>query len=270
MSRKSFIEDHPEGFEPESGAWGRAGYTRVILKAADEEAVGEAITLAWRNTRRVRERNADDALERRASTGVLGSGFCGSGFFWFRVRTILRPLPASRRAFRTEPRTANRNLEPGTQNRTQNPAPSTQNHCEVGYYRHRECLSRPGSPPRHRVLGRNGADRRHHDRQRHLPHTAHNRRPRPKPARDHGALDRLRSDQHLRRTDGGGTELDAAAAWRRVCLPARGLRRCRGVRLRLVVRAGHDTDHRCRACHGLLGIPAQPAWHAGGQLRRCR
>jgi hypothetical protein len=33
---------------PESGAWGRAGWTRIQLAAADEEMVGEALTLAWR------------------------------------------------------------------------------------------------------------------------------------------------------------------------------------------------------------------------------
>ena len=36
-------------FAPENGAWGRQGCTRVTLKAADEETVGEALTLAWRN-----------------------------------------------------------------------------------------------------------------------------------------------------------------------------------------------------------------------------
>ena len=35
-------------FSPESGAWGRAGSTRIQLAAADEELVGEALTLAWR------------------------------------------------------------------------------------------------------------------------------------------------------------------------------------------------------------------------------
>jgi hypothetical protein len=49
--QKEFVEGHPGAFEPESGAWGRSGYTRVILNAADEEAVGEALTLAWQNTR---------------------------------------------------------------------------------------------------------------------------------------------------------------------------------------------------------------------------
>jgi hypothetical protein len=48
-----FIEDHPGAFEPEAGAWGRSGCTRIVLKAADEEAVGEALTLAWQNMRRV-------------------------------------------------------------------------------------------------------------------------------------------------------------------------------------------------------------------------
>ena len=47
--QKDFIEAHPEMFVPESGAWGRSGCTRVLLKAAREDAVGEALTLAWQN-----------------------------------------------------------------------------------------------------------------------------------------------------------------------------------------------------------------------------
>ena len=47
----SFIADDPEAFTPEAGAWGRQGCTRVILKAATEDTVGEALTLAWRNTK---------------------------------------------------------------------------------------------------------------------------------------------------------------------------------------------------------------------------
>jgi hypothetical protein len=39
----------PDAFAPESGAWGRQGYTRVHLKHADAEHVGEAMTLAWQN-----------------------------------------------------------------------------------------------------------------------------------------------------------------------------------------------------------------------------
>jgi hypothetical protein len=51
-----FVEDHPEIFSPENGAWGRQGCTRVELSAADEETLGEAMTLAWQlaaATRRV-------------------------------------------------------------------------------------------------------------------------------------------------------------------------------------------------------------------------
>ena len=48
----SFIENHPDGFAPEAGAWGRSGCTRVTLKAVDEDTVGEALTLAWRNTKK--------------------------------------------------------------------------------------------------------------------------------------------------------------------------------------------------------------------------
>jgi hypothetical protein len=42
-----FVRDHPDAFEPESGAWGRAGCTRVLLDAVAEDALGEAMTLAW-------------------------------------------------------------------------------------------------------------------------------------------------------------------------------------------------------------------------------
>jgi len=52
----SLIEDHPDTFAPEAGAWGRSGCTRVILKAADEDAVGEALTLAWQNTKRTQRK----------------------------------------------------------------------------------------------------------------------------------------------------------------------------------------------------------------------
>jgi hypothetical protein len=42
-----FIEEAPRMFEPVAGAWGRGGATSVLLAAADEEIVGEALTLAW-------------------------------------------------------------------------------------------------------------------------------------------------------------------------------------------------------------------------------
>lgn len=48
----AFVEDHPEAFTPEAGAWGRSGCTRVILTAVGEDALGKALTLAWRNTRK--------------------------------------------------------------------------------------------------------------------------------------------------------------------------------------------------------------------------
>lgn len=43
-----FVDEAPGVFSPESGAWGRAGSTRIQLAEADEELVGEALTLAWR------------------------------------------------------------------------------------------------------------------------------------------------------------------------------------------------------------------------------
>jgi hypothetical protein len=48
--QQAFVEDDPEVFTPENGAWGRQGCTAVRLALADEERVGEALTLACRNT----------------------------------------------------------------------------------------------------------------------------------------------------------------------------------------------------------------------------
>jgi hypothetical protein len=47
--QQAFLSDHPRVFKPESGAWGRQGCTAVRLDAVDEETLGEALTLAWRN-----------------------------------------------------------------------------------------------------------------------------------------------------------------------------------------------------------------------------
>ena len=47
-----FVNDHPATFAPENGAWGRQGCTRVRLEGADEETIGEAMTLAWQHTAR--------------------------------------------------------------------------------------------------------------------------------------------------------------------------------------------------------------------------
>ena len=43
-----FLERAPGAFSPAAGAWGRGGWTIVKLAEADEESVGEALTLAWR------------------------------------------------------------------------------------------------------------------------------------------------------------------------------------------------------------------------------
>ena len=48
QDQADFIAAAPDAFMPESGAWGRAGWTRIQLAGADEEIVGEALTLAWR------------------------------------------------------------------------------------------------------------------------------------------------------------------------------------------------------------------------------
>src|SRR5262245_20847215 len=53
--QQRFVQDFPETFAPENGAWGRQGCTRVTLAVADEETIGEAMTLAWQEMIRTRE-----------------------------------------------------------------------------------------------------------------------------------------------------------------------------------------------------------------------
>jgi len=66
--QRDAVRDHPRAFSPESGAWGRQGCTRVHLAAADEEAVGEALTFAWKTT--VKSKTATGPRSRRPA----GSG----------------------------------------------------------------------------------------------------------------------------------------------------------------------------------------------------
>ena len=47
--QQRFVTDAPEVFVPEKGAWGVQGATAVQLQSVDEEALGEALTLAWQN-----------------------------------------------------------------------------------------------------------------------------------------------------------------------------------------------------------------------------
>ena len=50
--QQQFVGEH-RAFAPENGAWGRQGCTQVRLDAVDEETLGEALTLAWRNVGRM-------------------------------------------------------------------------------------------------------------------------------------------------------------------------------------------------------------------------
>ena len=48
--QKQFVHDAPKAFAPEKGAWGLQGCTAVRLDGVDEDVLGEAMTLAWRNS----------------------------------------------------------------------------------------------------------------------------------------------------------------------------------------------------------------------------
>jgi hypothetical protein len=45
-----FVRTEPKVFQPVKGAWGRKGCTTVILQAAREPSVRQALVAAWRNT----------------------------------------------------------------------------------------------------------------------------------------------------------------------------------------------------------------------------
>lgn len=48
--QRAFVHDQPAAFKPEKGAWGRQGCTVVLLESVNEDTLGEALTLAWRNS----------------------------------------------------------------------------------------------------------------------------------------------------------------------------------------------------------------------------
>ncbi|HSS22429.1 MAG TPA: MmcQ/YjbR family DNA-binding protein [Pyrinomonadaceae bacterium] len=51
--QQHFLSADSATFTPASGAWGRQGCTMVRLESADEDQIGEAMTLAWQETVRL-------------------------------------------------------------------------------------------------------------------------------------------------------------------------------------------------------------------------
>jgi YjbR protein len=47
--QQAFMRDQPAAFTPEAGAWGLQGCTAVRLGLVNEDSLGEALTMAWRN-----------------------------------------------------------------------------------------------------------------------------------------------------------------------------------------------------------------------------
>ena len=56
----------PETFVPAAGAWGRGGSTMIVLKNAEAEIVGEAVTLAWQ---RIAALPASKSKAKKKATG---------------------------------------------------------------------------------------------------------------------------------------------------------------------------------------------------------
>jgi hypothetical protein len=67
--QERFIREHPGMFHPAAGAWGRQGCTMVTFASATEDAVGEAMTLAWQNLARLAKK---DSSARRAKATRIG------------------------------------------------------------------------------------------------------------------------------------------------------------------------------------------------------
>jgi hypothetical protein len=63
------LREHPEAFEPASGAWGRAGATTVRLALVTEEALGDAMTLAWQQ---IAAKGPPRSARPRATSGRRG------------------------------------------------------------------------------------------------------------------------------------------------------------------------------------------------------
>lgn len=62
--QQRFVREAPATFAPEKGEWGRRGYTAVRLAVADEETLGEVMTLAWQNVLRKRRTTQPKAKPR--------------------------------------------------------------------------------------------------------------------------------------------------------------------------------------------------------------
>ena len=71
--QRAFVRDAPQVFRPESGAWGRQGCTAVRLDAVDEEMLGEAVTLAWRDAASKSARRERGPTPRNAAPRVRGA-----------------------------------------------------------------------------------------------------------------------------------------------------------------------------------------------------
>lgn len=62
-----FMREYPKVFSPASGAWGRQGWTNVLLSAADDATVRGPVLLAWQNIAEKRGgRNASEPAAGRA------------------------------------------------------------------------------------------------------------------------------------------------------------------------------------------------------------
>lgn len=61
------IERAPETFIPAAGAWGRGGWTSIVLAKADSELVGEAVTLAYQRISAAKPAAAKAPASRRSA-----------------------------------------------------------------------------------------------------------------------------------------------------------------------------------------------------------
>ena len=67
--QERFIRENPKMFHPAAGAWGRGGSTMVAFAHANEDVLGEAMTMAWQNLARQAK---NESSIRRAKAARIG------------------------------------------------------------------------------------------------------------------------------------------------------------------------------------------------------
>jgi len=65
--QSAFVRSDPAVFSPFTGAWGKAGCTRIVLASAPVAAVGAALLMAWRLATAAKPRSPKSPAKKRST-----------------------------------------------------------------------------------------------------------------------------------------------------------------------------------------------------------